>query len=324
MPGFTQRAGKYRRPNWLRNRRYGPNVFVFRNLETNQVLYTQTPFPQRYNIAKQFQGPNWQNRLPTTRNDLWRAMAVAQLPNYESAVHLYERLVQLRHMRDYTHRDVAMAMRKKNEDGNIWFYSQFRPTYTQEAVSDLISALEHLDVSAKIHWEDSWRRGDESHWEDIEVEHAEFPRYNPRERHVVLRKIADQSYKTYMSDKANFVNKALRDLAAQVRARAEARGKFETFVEHPGGPSQKWPEHQLQEGIKLREQKVSEYMKRAYAANQDLRTLPQFGNVRLRRKLRNEARHSFAVLRRVQRALEKYRRAERLRRRFTQAKAKAL
>lgn len=331
MPGgYTPRAGKFRRPGWLQKHRYGPNVFVFRNLETNQVLYTQTPFPQRYNIKKQFQGPNWQNRLPTTRNDLWRAMAVAQLPTYDSAVKLYENLVQLRHMRDRTHKSQADAWRKKNDEGNIWYFSQFRPTYTQEAVADLVSSLEHLNVvngaplKCTLHWEDPWRRGDASHWQPLEetVQHAEFPRYNPRERFVVLRQIADQSYADYFRNKAYEGKALLQSYIDHAKARIEARSKdpIPAHRDPPGGPSKRWPADQLQKGIEERQAIISRMMSRAQETNQLIRSLPDYGNAKLRRRLRSEGKQQHAILKRVQRSVERYRKAQKQQRRLAQMK----
>ncbi|CAN6628400.1 hypothetical protein TRVA0_011S02916 [Trichomonascus vanleenenianus] len=343
MPGFTQRAGKYRTPTWLRKHRYGPNVFVFRNLETNQVLYTQTPFPQPYNIRKQFQNPNWQNRLPSTRNDLWRAMAVAQLPTYEKAVDLYESLVQLRHMRDWTHRDQAMAWRKTNEDGNIWYSSQFRPTYTQEAVADIISALEHVQpAGAKIHWEDAWRRGESEHWQSVEVEHTEMPRYNPRERFVVLRDIADNSYTSFFQSlieqnrahqqllvrlareraEAREQGKPLPDmppaklnsyrlqqnpsLESQIMPKLKAKGQLRVERDGPGGPSRKMSVKQLSQTVHDKKKQISELMARAYGSNYTLQQLPNYGHHKLRRRIKAEALQEFAVLRRVQKQMERY------------------
>lgn len=330
MTGFTTRAGKFRRPGWLQKHRYGPNVFVFRNLETNQVLYTQTPFPQRYNIKKQFQGPNWQNRLPTTRNDLWRAMAVAQLPTYDAAVKLYENLVQLRHMRDRTHKDQANAWRKKNDDGNIWYFSQFRPTYTQETVADLVSSIEHLNiiqnggqkknsngevVNCKLHWEDPWRKGDESYWKPVEsaVTHTEFPRYNPRERFVVLRQIADQSYADYFKNKAYKSRALLQSYIDHAKERIEARKNdpIPTKRDPPGGPSKKWSAEKLQQGIDERQEIISRMMSRAKETNQLFRDLPNYGNVQLKRRLRSEGKQQHAILKRVQKSVERYKKAQR-------------
>lgn len=318
MPGFSQRAGKLRRPTWLRQHRYGPNVYIFRNLETNQVLYTQLPFPQQYNIKKQFQGPNWQNRLPSLRNDLWRPMAVAQTRTYESAVDLYEKLVQLRHMRDYTHNKQANAMRKKNKDGNIWYFSQFRPTYTQEAVADVISSLEHLNVPAKIHWEDAWRRGDQREWETVAVDHENMPRYNPRERHVVLRKIADESYKAYFENLNEINKQRMKEL---VKPQIIQKTKIKVQKEAAGGPSKKWDSSRLSSGIERKTKDISLLHSRAQTTKNYIESLPNYGNVHLKRRLRAEAKAEFAVLRRVQRELERYKRARAAQKQLERLKA---
>lgn len=49
-------VGRFRHAEWLRKHAFGPDVFLFRNLETGQVLYTQLPFPQvRYRRDSGFQ-----------------------------------------------------------------------------------------------------------------------------------------------------------------------------------------------------------------------------------------------------------------------------
>lgn len=134
--------------------------------------------------------------MPDPRRDIWRPMAVAQLPNYELAVECYESLVTLRHYRDKIHKDLANSWRKRNEDGNIWYSSQYRPTYTQEAVADLATVLEAFEGPATVHWESQWRRGDDKHWSSL-ITHEELPKYNSRDSSAVLRELGFQHYKEF-------------------------------------------------------------------------------------------------------------------------------
>lgn len=164
-------ATRFRPASWLAKNDFGPQVFLFRNLESGQVVYSQLPEFTDYQVKKQFQRPNWQNRRPTLRRDIWRLMAVANLPTYESSVKLYEQLVRLRSMRDLNLKDVAMKYRPRNSDGNIWYSAQYRPIYTQEAVSDLSTSIEYVNQNATIYWEDEWRKGDAAHWNQDLVHH---------------------------------------------------------------------------------------------------------------------------------------------------------
>jgi hypothetical protein len=276
-------------------------------------------------------------------------MAVAQLPTYESAVDLYEALVQLRHMRDYTQRKQANDWRKKNDDGNIWFYSQFRPTYTQEAVSDLVSAFEQLKVqgSAQLYWEDAWRRGDEAHWTVVKnkIVHKDLPRYNPRERFVVLRNIADQSYKAYYESRVQENRRMQLMLVEAARDRREGRitedeekkrkqeikeqaqqaknriilpepdlhwySKIDVEKSGPGGPSKKWSDQRLQEGIDKRSAQISILAKMSLQTIRKLKSLPNYNDgqrtVKVRKILREHAKQQFAILKRVQQEVSRYR-----------------
>lgn len=185
--------GGLRSARWLRNLRQAPMVTAFRNLETGQVLYSQTLYPQQFYIDQQFRWPNWQNRKPQIRRDMWRAMAVTELPTWDSAVQMYKNLVQLRTQRDLTMKAQAMAWRRKNSDGNIWFWNQYRPTYTQEAVADICSALEAINLgenrSAIVHWEHMFRKGSEDVWSGISAEHREIAPFSMREQSVALNEI---------------------------------------------------------------------------------------------------------------------------------------
>lgn len=182
--------GGLRSARWLRTFQYGPMVTVFRNLESGQVVFSQTLHPQQFYIDQLFKWPNWQNKKPTVRKDIWRPLAVTELPTHEDAVALYRNLVELRKMRDMSQRDQARAWRKKSPEGNVWFWNQYRPTYTHEAVADLVSALEAMGLDkTTIHWEHLYRRGDDGHWDGLEVAHQELPRHNPREQHIVLNNL---------------------------------------------------------------------------------------------------------------------------------------
>ncbi|ODV59165.1 mitochondrial 54S ribosomal protein mL67, partial [Ascoidea rubescens DSM 1968] len=179
-------ATRFRRPGWLRKNGYAPQVFLFRNIESGQVLYSQLPKFSDYQIKRLFQRPNWENKRPSTRRDIWRIMAVANFENYERAVAAYEALVEIRHMREVTKRKEAEALRKRNEFGNIWFSGQFRPGYTQEAVADLSSVIETLKYRTTVFWEDYWRKGDGKYWSSKLSRHHELPRVGTREQIPML------------------------------------------------------------------------------------------------------------------------------------------
>lgn len=173
---LSNMATRFRPAGWLQKNEFGPQVFIFRNIESGQVIYSQTPKITDYQITKQFQRPNWENRKPKLRRDIWRIMAVVTTSNYESAVGIYESLVQLRSMRDLTLKKVAMKFRPRNKDGNIWCSAQFRPIYSQEAVSDLSSSIDHIQDNVTILWEDSWRKGDLKNWNENLVKHETLDR----------------------------------------------------------------------------------------------------------------------------------------------------
>ena len=183
--------GGLRSARWLKTFRQAPMVTAFRNLESGQVLFSQTMHPQEFYIDQQFKWPNWQNKKPSTRKDLRRPLVVAEVPSWESAVQLYRNLVELRHRRDMFERKQARDWRRKSADGNVWFWNQYRPTYTYEAVADLVSSLEAMELTkpAILHWESLYRKGDAAHWQEINAEHRELPAHNPREQAVVLNQV---------------------------------------------------------------------------------------------------------------------------------------
>lgn len=189
-------GGKLRQHRWLEKHAFGPDVFLFRNLESGQVLYTQVPFPQAFNIKTQFRNPNWENRLPDIRRDIWRPMAVAKLPTYPLAVECYNSLVELRTYRDITYKDKVNEWRKRNEDGNIWFSGQYRPTYSQEAVADLSSVLTAFKARATVYWDGQWRKGDDKYWNDL-IKHEDLPAFNPRDSYAALRNLGYDHYLMY-------------------------------------------------------------------------------------------------------------------------------
>lgn len=219
--------GGLRSARWLRSFRQAPMVTAFRNLESGQVLFSQTLHPQQYYINQQFKWPNWQNKKPTTRKDLWRPLAVAEVPTWEGAVKLYRNLVELRHRRDMHERKQAQNWRRKSADGNIWYWNQFRPTYTYEAVADLLSSLEAMGLDAEtepsrsqkaiIHWQEEQYKGDDSIWKDLQVEHRKLPKHNPREQFVALNMVRQEALSRANEIRAEMTRETKR-LAAEARA----------------------------------------------------------------------------------------------------------
>lgn len=164
-----------------------PQVYLYKNMMTGQVLYSQVPGYHQNQIDEQFARPNWENRKPSRRNDLWRIMAVATFDSYDKAIGAFNGLLQLRSARDIELRAEAKAMRRKNNDGNIWFNGNYRPTYSQEAVADLSHVIDEFNlVDTKVYWENIWRKGEEKHWRTDLVEHEEIPAFNPKHSTVML------------------------------------------------------------------------------------------------------------------------------------------
>ncbi|SCV05585.1 LANO_0H10726g1_1 [Lachancea nothofagi CBS 11611] len=190
---------RFRTAKWLHKAGFAPQVFLFRNLESGQVIYSQLPVFTHHQIDSLFKRPDWANKKPSTRRDIWRCMAVVDLPNYEQGVQTYQNLCRLRYLRDVAEVKKADSLRKKNEFGHVWYSAQFRPTYTQEAVADLKEALLKAQVgSAQIHWEDQWRMGDlEKHWTPIlpQLKHSVLSRIgnSAREESAILRELGDRA-----------------------------------------------------------------------------------------------------------------------------------
>ncbi|ODQ81031.1 hypothetical protein BABINDRAFT_160450 [Babjeviella inositovora NRRL Y-12698] len=175
---------------FLKANQYAPQVFLFRNIESGQVVYSQTPAVEKTYMYEQFLRPNWENKRPTTRRDIWKCMCVVELNSYDDAVDTFQALVDLRTRRDVTDRLEVRGQRVRNQDGNIWFSGQFRPTYAMESVADLSTVIEEFQLAdTKILWEDLWRKGDDKHWDTTLVEHQELPRLSSRNELAVLKEL---------------------------------------------------------------------------------------------------------------------------------------
>ncbi|CAH2353249.1 mitochondrial homologous recombination protein 1 [[Candida] railenensis] len=178
-----------------------PQIFLFKNLFSGQVLYSQVPAYHQDQIDEQFVRPNWQNRKPSRRNDLWRIMAVAEFANYEYAVAAYEGLVQLRQARDTELKKDAQELRKKNEDGNIWYSGQYRPTYSQEAVADLSHVIDEFGLeNTKIMWENLWRKGEDEYWSE-DVQHDSLPAHNPKHQTILLDELRGRAIEAFARER---------------------------------------------------------------------------------------------------------------------------
>lgn len=178
----------------LRRLRLAPQVFLFKNMFSGQVMYSQVPAYHQDQIDQQFVRPNWENRKPQRRNDYWRIMAVATFASYEYAVAAYNGLVQLRRARDTVQVKQAKEMRHKNDDGNTWYSSQFRPTYAQEAVADLAHVVDEFELeNTRINWESLWRKGADEHWREDLVEHEELPAHSPQNQSVMLDELRERA-----------------------------------------------------------------------------------------------------------------------------------
>ncbi|ODV78530.1 uncharacterized protein CANTADRAFT_22518 [Suhomyces tanzawaensis NRRL Y-17324] len=164
-----------------------PQVYMFKNLFSGQVLYSQVPAFHQTQIDEQFPRPNWENRKPSRRNDLWRVMCVATFDNYEYALAAYKGLVQLRQARDVFQQKEAKSLRRKDNEGNTWYSGQYRPTYSQEAVADLAHVVDEFELAnTKLQWENLWRKGEDQHWRLDLVEHDSLPPFNPRDQSILL------------------------------------------------------------------------------------------------------------------------------------------
>lgn len=171
-----------------------PQVFIYKNLFSGQILYSQVPGFHQDQIDLQFPQPNWENRKPNRRNDLWKIMCVANFSSYDNAIAAYKGLVDLRYARDVVQKKEANAMRKKNDDGNIWFSGQYRPTYSQEAVADLTHVIDEFELkNTKIHWENVWRKGEDQFWRNDLVEHETLPAFTTKYQSALLNELREKA-----------------------------------------------------------------------------------------------------------------------------------
>lgn len=186
----TVMATRFRNAFWLKTNDFAPQVFLFRNIETGQVIYSQTPHVTKYQIGQQFFRPNKENKKPLPRHDIWRPLAVAQFQNYQNSVQAYHALVELRYLREVKRKKDSQALRKLNEYNRTWCSGQYRPTYTMEATADLSTVIDELKLAenCKIYWDGLWWRGDAKLWNDS-VQHEDMERYGRREKFVILDEI---------------------------------------------------------------------------------------------------------------------------------------
>lgn len=180
-------AQGYKTKEDLQRLNLAPQVFMFKNLFSGQILYSQVPAYHQDQINALFPRPNWENRRPARRNDLWRLMCVATFSKYEYAIAAYDGLMKLREARDIHKAKEAKLMRKKNDDGNTWYSGQFRPTHSQEAIADLAHVIDEFELeNTKVFWENIWRKGADSHWRADLIEHETLPSFTPRFQSIVL------------------------------------------------------------------------------------------------------------------------------------------
>lgn len=186
--------GDLKQAEELKQLNLAPQIFMFKNIFSGQVLYSQVPGYHQDQIDQQFVQPNWQNRKPSRRNDLWRLMCVVNFGSYNQAVEAYKGLVDLRIVRDVVKPDEADSMRKKNNEGNIWYAGQYRPTYSQEAVADLSHVIDEFNLgNTKIMWESLWRKGADEHWRADLVEHESLPPFNPKLETVLMDELREKA-----------------------------------------------------------------------------------------------------------------------------------
>ncbi|KAL3231175.1 Large ribosomal subunit protein mL67 [Nakaseomyces bracarensis] len=196
MSAINKATSRFRTAAWLEKAGYSPWVYLYRNLALGQVMYSQLPEYGMRNLKTQFKRPNWENKFPEMRRDVWRIMCVVQMPTHTDSVQVYQNLCRLRYMRDVLYKDEARKHRKLNDEGQVWFSGQFRPTYIQEAVADVRESLLHSGTAGpvKLVWEDLWRMGDKSHWETLpfNVKHTAIPKMGNviRDEHAMLKQLA--------------------------------------------------------------------------------------------------------------------------------------
>lgn len=187
-------AQGYKTQEELARLNLAPQIYMFKNLFSGQVLYSQVPGYHQDQIDSQFLRPNWENRKPSRRTDLWRIMCVVNFSNYDYAVAAYDGLLQLREARDIHLKTEAKAMRKKNEEGNTWYSGQYRPTHAQEAIADLAHVVDEFELeNTTAFWESLWRKGGDEHWRNDLVMHESLPVFNPKYQSVLLEEMKDMA-----------------------------------------------------------------------------------------------------------------------------------
>lgn len=186
--------GQQKTQQELMSMNLAPQIYLFKNIYSGQVLYSQVPGFHQDQIDQQFVQPNWENRKPSRRNDLWRLMCVVNFNTYEQAIDAFRGLVDLRICRDVIKPKEANSMRKKNDEGNIWYSGQYRPTYSQEAIADLSHVIDEFNLdNTKIFWENLWRKGSDEHWRPDLVQHEQLPPFNPKLESVLLDELREKA-----------------------------------------------------------------------------------------------------------------------------------
>ncbi|CCD24068.1 mitochondrial 54S ribosomal protein mL67 NDAI_0C04080 [Naumovozyma dairenensis CBS 421] len=204
-------SSRFRPATWLKKSGYAPHVYLFRNLEQGQVLYSQLPQVTNHMIEKTFKKKvdSWMYKKPSTRRDLWKCMCVVNMKDYDDGVLLFQNLQRLRFLRDFAQLDKANEFRKKDSNGHVWYSGKFRPTFAQEAVADLRESLIKMQKHDKIeqekdtneidiYWEDPWRMGDlDKYWTPVlsNVNHKLINNSGntAREESVILKEISTQT-----------------------------------------------------------------------------------------------------------------------------------
>ncbi|KAH3899187.1 related to Mitochondrial homologous recombination protein 1 [Saccharomycodes ludwigii] len=209
-------SSRFRTAKWLSKAGFAPQVFLFRNLESGQVCYSQLPTINPALVSRlQFKQPNWQNRVPSfNRRDIWKIMCVVTMPSYDLSIKVFQNLNRLRYLRDVVQKKTANEYRKKNEWGQIWYSGNFRPTYSQEAVADLRESIlksglvEQKDATSTVHWEDEWRMGDvNKYWTSVlpQVKHEVINKQRncSREESVILKQLGDWALNSMKKSSTN-------------------------------------------------------------------------------------------------------------------------
>ncbi|CAI5757906.1 unnamed protein product [Candida verbasci] len=203
--GARLAQGKKKTESDLIESNLAPQVFLFKNLFSGQVLYSQVPAFHQDQIESQFQLPNWQNRKPSRRQDLWRIMCIANFKNYEYAIAAFTGLLDLRRTRDIIQKQQAMDMRKKNDDGNIWYSGQYRPTYAQEAIADLSHVIDEFELDeTRLYWENEFRKGENKYWNLELVQHETLPIYSPKDQSIMLEIMKDKAMEAFKIQREEF------------------------------------------------------------------------------------------------------------------------